>query len=299
MHKLGVFLGLALGVALVAPAQAQDEIGGEPPMSGEPAMAPPSADSQMGTMMAGYPMEEVSRPLTLQAGMIEAGGDIGIFKAPDLGDAIGLVLRADYGLSDQLQVGVRLPLAVSTPDGAESFAGVWLNGLYAFHQNVAARLDVGYVHLGGVAGLLNFAPPLYLDADGMKLAFRLGATYKQAFSDQLALVVDPGLFFQLDGAFSDEGEAEMFQQLHLPVSLWYQLSSELAAALNTGIFSAHEFKFGADDGAWVPLYLTGQYTMVDGHLDLGANLGFGNVIPPEGGSVSDSLFLGLFANYRP
>lgn len=295
MRRLCVTMSLALGVAFSGTALAQDEMGTEPTM--DPPASDPTMDSA-GVIAGDYPMEEVLRPINLRSGMVEAGADIGVFKAPDFGDAIGLIVRGDYAVNDQLQVGLRIPLAMAKPDGLESLAGIWLNGLYALHENVSARLDLGFVHLGGAAGLFPFAPPLYFDGDGMKLAFRLGATYKKAFNEKLALVVDPGLLFQLDGAAGDNGEAEMFQSLLIPVSLWYQLSSELALAFNTGVFSGHKFKFSGDDGMAVPVYLTAQYTMMDNHLDLGANIGLGNVTPGEGGSAGDSLFLGLFANYR-
>ena len=302
MRRFGSYVTLALSVVYVGSAHAQDNVGtdplADPPMT-EPAATEPTMDASAAMMGGAYPTEEVLRPINLRSGMVELGADMGVFKDQDFADTIGLNLRADYALSDELQVGVRVPLALAKRDGLETVGGVWLNGLYGFHENVSARLDLGYVYPFALGfGLQPFAPPAYIDGDGMKLAFRLGVTFKKAFTDQLALVADPGVLFQLDGGSGDRGDAETLQVLMVPVSLWYQLIPELALALNTGIVSGHKFKFSGDDEMLLPLYLTAQFTTVENHLDLGLNVGFGTLTVGENEKVGDSLFFGLYANYR-
>ena len=297
MRRFGSYVTLALSIACVGSAYAQDNgIAPAPdaPMT-EPAAMEPTMDASAAMMGGAYPTEEVLRPINLRSGMVELGAEMGVFKQPDFADAIGLILRADYGLSDQLQVGLRVPLALAKPDGLEqeTLGGFWLNGLYGFHENISARLDLGFAYPGQPYALVPFVTPTFFDGDGMKLAFRLGVTLKKAFTDQLALVADPGIFFHLDG----QGD-ETTQILMVPVSLWYQLMPELALALNTGVLSGHKFKFSGDEEMFVPLYLTAQFTTVENHLDLGLNVGFANLTVPGQADVGDSLFLGLYANYR-
>lgn len=285
----GMWLSASALFLAVGTAEAQDDFGGEANTQ------PSAADIAMGG--GAYPAEEVARPLNLQPGMLEVGSDLNVFKAPDLGDLVGFTLRADYGATDKLQVGLRLPLALATPGNLESLGGVWVNGLYALHEMVSLRLDVGYGHAGLPAGLVTSVAPTFFDLEGMTLGFRLGAAFKHRFNEQLAVTADPGLVFQLDGAFGDSG-AETFQALWVPLALWYQATSNVAVAVNTGILSAHEFKFSGDDGAQLPLFLTGQFTTLEGHLDVGANLGLANLTTGEGQDVGDTLFLGVFGTYR-
>ncbi len=249
-----------------------------------------------------YPASETTRPLNLSAGLVEAGATIGIFTFPDdkgepaLGESMGLALVGSYGVNDDLQVGARIPVKLVGPDGTESIAGVWAHGQYALGSSLSARLDVGFVHVGA-AGLIDTHPAIFVDGDGMKLAFAPGVIYKHSMG-KLAIVASPTLLLQLDGAFGADGP-EMLQMLMIPVGVWFQATTELALAVNTGILSAHEFKFGSDDGAAVPAYLTAQHTMMGGAMDLGVNVGLGNALPPEGADAGDTMFVGLFATYRP
>lgn len=253
-----------------------------------------------------YPAEEIPRPVLVYKGMFEAGVDIPIPNGPDdtgengIGNWVGVTLRADYGVTEKIQAGIRLPLALVKAEGAETLGGVVLDGRYLLidkpDMQLAAGTGLSYGYFG-LYPITMFAPPMFLDADGMKIGFSPGVNFKKPMG-KLAITADPALVLVMDGGVSDSGEAEMLQVLAIPVAVQYQVSPVIAAGVRTGIYSAHKFKFSGDDGARLPLILEGQYTLMEGKMDVGADIGLGSVMTREGEDVGDTLFIGLFANYR-
>lgn len=308
--KVSLYSILALALAGQGLAHAQEtttEEEGTTEGSGE--ATTPEGDASGEMTMGAYPMEEVHRPIQLMAGQIEAGADVGLPSGPDdmgefgIGNWIGLRLRADYGITDKIQAGVRIPLALVKPDVPifpfETLGGFIAEGMYSIIPMLSARVNVGFANAGAM-GLNPYAFPFYFDADGMQLGFAFGVSFKKEFGGNLALTADPTLVLHMDVAAGDTGP-EMLQVLQIPVGLQFQVQPALAVGLRTGLYSAHEFKFGASDGGTLPLVLEGQYTLMAGMLDLGAQFGFASVLTDDAGlyeSIGDTLFIGLSATWR-
>jgi hypothetical protein len=266
-----------------------------------------SPDADMNT--TAYPMEEVHRPIQLVAGQIEAGIDVALPSGPDdtgsmgLGNWMGLRIHGDYGINDEIQAGVRIPLALVKPDlggfSSETLGGFIVEGMYSIMPMLSARVDVGFA-LPGAFGPSPFFVPVYFDADGMKLGFTVGASIKKEFGN-LAFTADPALVFHSDAASDDMGSPEMLQVLQIPVALHMQVQPALAVGVRTGIYTGHKFKFGAKDDATLPVVLEGQYTLMQGMLDVGAQFGFASLLTDDQAlytSIGDTIFVGVFATWR-
>ncbi len=308
--KVSLYSVLALALAGQGLAHAQDttttEEGGTTEGGTEATTMEGDASGETGDMsMSSYPMEEVNRPIQLLAGMIEAGAEITLPSGPDegefgIGNFIGLRLRADYGITDQLQAGIRIPLAIVKPEGAESLGGFIAEGMFNVMPMLSVRANVGFANTGGM-GASPFVYPAYVDFDGMHLGFAAGVAFKKAFGN-IALTIDPTLVLHLDAIPGDNGEPDMLQVLQIPVAVHFQVQPAIAIGLRTGLYSGHEFKFSAEDGATLPLVVEGQYTLMNGMLDVGAQAGLATLLTDDMGGfypgVGDSLFIGVFAAWR-
>ncbi|MCI0637258.1 MAG: hypothetical protein L0206_25580, partial [Actinobacteria bacterium] len=247
-----------------------------------------------------YPTEEVTRPINLPKGVLEAGVDLSIPQGPDdmgeqaVGAWLGFTVRGDYAVNEKIQVGGRIPLVAVSPDvglseGPKAFGGIELNDQYGVMDMLSARAVVGYGP-PALDGVGRFAVPAYFG--DMKPAFGLGAAFKRKINEQIAVTSDPILYFQVDGGFDDMGMEEMLMVFGLPIAGHYQVMPELVATLRTGFNTGHKFKASGDDGASIPLIAEAAYTLMEGKLDVGLDLGLGNVTPPEGVSAGDTFVIG-------
>ena len=122
---------------------------------------------------AGYPVEEVLRPLTLPRFMTEVALDARFNISPFIN---GQTLRARFGVTSQVQVGLLYNIGGIYDDGPRDTAfntgkAVAIAGTYKIREWVAAQLVV----------------PMYLEP--FAASFTLGAPMKFVFADKFALVL--------------------------------------------------------------------------------------------------------------
>lgn len=297
-----------------APASAPKDNGAATPATNDTTMAP--------AVLVVYPMAETARPLQLPKDVVEAGATIAIQDGVGtggsyaLGNWIGFDLRGDYGVTDKIQAGVRIPLLLGKPDlsggvaggpSAAVFGGFVLDGMYSINEMASAHVDVGITRPEGIP-FNDAVYPIYNIA-GLKAGIRAGAAVKKRFMDgKLAVFADPALAIQQDAAPNGSGGSKTFFGLRVPVTAMYQLKPALAAGVRTGIYTGADFSFSGNDGASIPFLLEGQYTTMNGNLDLGADLGFASFLTRSGqtfdatvapyDSVGDSLYFGLYGAWR-
>ena len=124
----------------------------------------------------GYPIEEVLRPLTLPAVTsevaLEAHSTFGDFDA-------GFGLRARYGITKQMQIGLRYEIGGLYDDTRDSKMDKAV-----FNTGKAVALDFTYLIKDFVAARLTL--PAYVQPFGM--AMTLGAPMKFTFADKFSIV---------------------------------------------------------------------------------------------------------------
>ncbi len=295
------------GAPAVALADEETEDPGDPDVGSDEPDEPEMLDADV---LPGYPMEEVARPLVLTKGMIEAELDVGLPGGPDdTGDYgafhwFGMTLRGHYGVKEKIEAGVSMPLVFVKPDfgladGPKTFGGIAIDGAYDLGDKggvwIAPHAEVS-LGPANAEGQNHFGVPYY--AGGLKPGFALGALLKYPIGDKMAVGAQPHLILQIEGAVDDMGGKETLIAFTLPVGFTYQVLPELAASLRTGFVTGQTFKAGGDDGAALPLIAEAQYTLMNGELDAGLDVGLGNLTPPDMVGVGDTLFIGVFAAWR-
>ncbi len=286
---------LAATCAMSAPAFAQPDGAGseveldeDPPPAGdddgldENPDAPRTGDAPAGepgapvARPAGYPVNEVLRPLTLPDFTSEIRLDLRLF--PDPLD-VELGLRARYGITRQIQVGVRYNIGGFYDDGKP--AG---DDKATFNTGKAVAIDLQYLVTDWIAPRLSI--PMYVDP--FAIGMTLGAEMKFRFGDRLALVAfDDVVGFKLTDKFVPDLENERVNEAaadNLTVSgrnsngyirfeggAIYQLRDHLAVSGRLGM----TFEDFSDDDVPTSLRVFIQHTPsprldVVGHLGLGA-----------------------------
>lgn len=122
---------------------------------------------------AGYPVEEVMRPLTLPRFMTEVALDTRVTFNPFIN---GSALRADFGVTPEVQVGLVYNIGGIYEDASRSTAfntgkAVAITGAYKIKEWLSASLAV----------------PMYLDPFAASVT--LGAPMKFRFADRYALII--------------------------------------------------------------------------------------------------------------
>lgn len=133
----------------------------------------PSAAPVVKARPSGYPVEEVLRPLTLPRFMTEVALDTRFTFNPFIN---GSALRADFGVTPEVQVGLVYNIGGVYEDASRSTAfntgkAVALTGAYKIKEWLSASI----------------ALPMYLDPFAASLT--LGAPMKFTFADRYALIV--------------------------------------------------------------------------------------------------------------
>ncbi len=129
---------------------------------------------------AGYPVEEVLRPITLPQNMSE----VGIAPHVAVGDgshpmAFSDALRARYGITNKIQLGFTYVYAGVYNDPANAST----NYAYSGHAGKAIGVDVTVMLQDWIG--VRLGVPVYLDPVAVSLA--LGAPIKFHFADKLAI----------------------------------------------------------------------------------------------------------------
>ena len=253
------------------------------------------------TTKATYPVELTRRPMTLPQNTAEISLDAPIVfggtvdhaasTAPDLGARATQVLRAAYGVTQDIQVGVSYGFGserLSPPDGAKGF-----------EAGKAFSLDGAYTvvpdHLA-----VSLSLPFY--ADPFATSLTLGAPFRINVGEQLALVGGQDLVeiainkwpvrigdpeFNLDQAARGEGDVSPSKgAVNLQFGAQVQLKKHIALS---GFTRIHFEDFVGDD-LRVPLWL--GVTWSKWNLDLGGRLGFARL------DESDSFGVALSVAYR-
>lgn len=230
---------------------------------------------------ATYPVPLALRPIMLHGGMFEAGAGAGLFPSPA---ALTTTLRARYGITDQIEVGLRYAVL-----GADEDATV---------TGKAAAVDVVYGLTDWVAVQLTL-PVLF---DPFAMGVTLGAPLKFRFGDRFALffgsdlisfkvkdfvpsVVDP----RVNEARSDAvavGTIVSSGNLRAVGGAIYQLEPHMALSVDTGV----TVEFEELENPELPLGATFTYSLAE-LLDLSGRLGFDNI--GEGGTFSFAAALAV------
>lgn len=322
VHMLRAYITSTLAMAVLgwivaSPAMAQsqtDDIGGdEVEMSADPLAPAASGDGPVGAaedpappskavgqktatpevaadgtpIVEGYPQAMVLRPITLLGGMVEAG-----LEAPVNPDPFALsgVVHARYGITDEIQVGVRYGLGFTADDTSAAGKAVAVEAVYQVFDFAALQVAVPFAW------------------DPFGAAITVGVPVKFVISDKLAIVGGQNLvtvrlgdyYPSVDPVFEspdqnaaaaarlntnteiDDGEIRVFG------GLTYQASEEFAVGGDIGV-RAVDFKMR---DAAVPIFLRGTYSP-EPNIDIGARAGFRR--PDEAG---DTFTVSVFAAAR-
>lgn len=221
-----------------------------------------------------YPVEAIARPLTLPAGVWQAGLDIDTDQSFD---AAGAAVLGDYGVTDELQLGLGYGLS-----------------LYDFDASgeVFAQASYLYMSAGALEGMA-FAALGYSLADEGVAPLELGSLFWYTLSDAFAVYAIPSLTVTLseidDGA---GGVRPVF--VSLPVAAAFQPTPNIYLELGTELASieiadSETLIFGAD---YVPVELAALYSP-GAALDVGVGVSWGDVVDDAG-----SVGLLALARYR-
>jgi hypothetical protein len=221
-------------------------------------------------------MELTLRPLTLDAGMAEVRLELPVFVDAFRARA---VLRADYGINDQIQLG--LTYGAGGYSSQEEVDG----GTVGFVAGKAASIDFRYRITDWIAGQASL-PMLF---DPFSMGFTLGAPFKFSFFEgKLALfgghdlvsfrvlrfvpmAGDP-FFNQYEVDQDASGTPRARGELRFLGGVIYQHQPNLAITGEMGVLARN---FGITD-AGVPLLVTLTHSSTE-KMDLGVRIGFDNL----------------------
>ena len=272
------------------------------------------------------PIELAKRPLVIQQGRLDVGAYVAVPRGPDytsttagspIGKWIGFHLRAEYGAIDKLAIGLDIALApvtsdsLSTDTAASKFGGFVADAKYALIDGQRANQPdplqlAAHVSLGmlkrGAPSLGPFTFPLF--GPDLEPSFGLGvALQKTLLADKLALIVDPHFFFQASGHASFDTMTSMqvndlLVTFELPINVMYQAAPNISVGGRTGIYTGQKLSFSPDENLAIPLVAEAVFTTLKNQLDIGVDLGLGNLTPRRGTGPVETFMLGIFATYR-
>jgi hypothetical protein len=214
-----------------------------------------------------YPLAVALRPITLYSGVFEVGAGAGLFPSPA---AFTTALRARYGITDQVEVGLRYALIGADENDTVSGKAMAVDVVVGITEFAAAQLSI----------------PVLLDPFAM--GFTLGVPLKFRFGDRFALFAGSDLFSYrikdfvpsvLDPRINAR-RAEAIENntivsdgnLRVVGGAIYQLEPHMAVAVDIGVTT----EFEELENPELPLGGTFTYTYEE-LLDLSARLGFDNI----------------------
>jgi len=214
---------------------------------------------------AAYPIEIINRPFTLPSGAWQAGLDLFADKSFD---AIGTSVGFDYGLLNELQVGL-----------SYSFL------LKDFEAKGDLALAASYLYLGGdkLSGLAVAGLGYSFLNEGL-LPLEVGSLVWYTINPKMAVYAVPLLTISLaDEDLGDGGAAVKPIFLALPVNYALQVTSTIYVEVGTelaqiNISDSNTLIFGAD---YIPLSLIG-FLSLDNKLDFGAAISWGDLSDDAG-----------------
>jgi hypothetical protein len=264
-----------------------DENPGAPRPVGEEETAAPAAPPPR---RIGYPIEEVLRPITLPAVTSEVGIDLRANIDPN----VGATLRARYGITRQVQVGLRYGVGGAFDPDGDGGEGT------TFKTGKAISIDATYLVFDWLAAQVSV--PIYLDPFAIGLV--LGAPVKFHFADKFALFAAQDIVeFNLDGfvpsvtnekanvlnaAFLDNNTDTSDGTLRFSGGGIFQLDPDLALI---GYFAAELRDFRSQDLGY-PLEVTLQKSLSPS-FDVAGRVGFDDL-----GEAGDTFGVRLSAQLR-
>ncbi|HEU4728032.1 MAG TPA: hypothetical protein VFT22_09095 [Kofleriaceae bacterium] len=257
--------------------------------------APAVATAAPARPPAGYPIEEVTRPITLPQNMSEVSINPHAMVSPYAG---ATALRARYGITSKIQLGLTYMLGgiFDDPATTESKQG--------FHPGKAVGPDVTVMlqdWIGVQVGVPVYISPLAVSlAIGAPIKFTFGDKYAIGGLDDLLNIriskFAPTFYQEVQNATNanDNLTNTIKSQGELRVSVYgvYQYEPDLAFIGRTGI-QMEDFSTGKTDGCAGACLTTFIYAGLKysprKFLDLGASIGFDDLA--HGGSFAPAGFL--------
>lgn len=263
----------------------EEEDPGAPLLGEEPVDDGPRAPAAKKT---GYPVREVDRPLTLPDFTSEVRFDVRVFPDP-LDAEFGL--RARYGITRQIQLGVRYGIGGFYDDGKQAEEKI------RFNTGKAVAIEGQYLVTEWLAPRV--AVQMYVDPFAIGMA--IGPAMKFRIGDKLALVGFEDLVaFKLTDKFVPDLESERVNELAATAlttsgfnsdgyirfegGVVYQVDDKTAVGGRFGV----QFNDFEDADAATGLRVNVQYTPKP-MIDLLGNLGFAALDDANSFSIGGSI----------
>lgn len=233
--------------------------------------APVLADEDSDVREGETPQQRDDR-LAAQAGHYAAGLRVHIASgAGDSFNFIGVQPWGRYNVSDSINVGARIPLAVSKPDGFAAFGGAMARAELRLGATIGAMAEVGFLKHFAVL-LSDQDAPAYSDADGIDydFAMRLGP-WVRVKGGPVYLSFDPAFVYQA----GDPG----ITGVQFPVTGLLRAGSVAHVGAQVGIYTGDDFKLGADEGGRVAAGLVADVSVSSIKVMFGA--GFASLLTDD------------------
>ena len=252
---------------------------------------------------AGYPIEEVLRPITLPENMSEVSLDPhGWVSAPSAA-AFSTALRVRYGITGRVQLGLTYLIGGIYDDPATRMKD------YSFHEGKAVGLDVTVLlrnWVGVRVGIPFYVNPVALSLSiGVPMKFTFGDKFAiGGLDDLLNITLDrfaPSFYQEVDnaiGAYNDTNHTEQSSG-HLRISAYglYQYRKNVALIGRLGIDNNLGYSSASGGAGTGELSATEPFirAQIDWSprkfIDLGGSLGFDDL--NYLGSFGPSIYLAV------
>jgi hypothetical protein len=273
-----------------------------------------------GVARAENPVPLIDRPLTIPRGTFSAtlelpytnwaSSAVGTPSRSNSATGESLALGADYGVSDQLQLGLATAFPINPGAG---FGSVLASAAAGLGKSAALRFDAGYEQIG-----VNGANSQFPGSHVNRYFGGLGAPIKIAISPTLAFVSgragavqfaqfrnigDSGSGFYFGGTWLSETAADVLTVssgnhdsgtivgINLPAGLLVQPDPHFALTLRAGYSAVVFMPSGPGPRStitdhFVPIGIEGVLSPIS-HFDVGASLSFDGLFAQSGGGPVD------------
>lgn len=258
------------------PNNPDDAVGMSEPVAEVGKKAPPKP--------TGYPEKVVDRPITLHRNMVEANFDYYVNASPFRGD--GLV-GGRYGVSDQIEVGLRYGFGSASSDGYSTGKTLALDAEYLIRPWVAAQLSIPILVDPLAVGVTLGAPMKFSFFN--KLAFELGRDLVSFRTNRFVPEIENAQATEALVAADDVGTEPDNGEIHIEAKAIYQARPNIAGELRAAL-TAPDFSLPSDAPL---LFDVGVVYTHEKRLDIGGRLGFQDL-----NQAGDSFGISLFAGWR-
>jgi hypothetical protein len=254
-------------------------------LAASPALADEDSDVREGET----PQQRDDR-LASQAGHFEVGVRVHIGSALDKSfNIIGVEPKARYNVSDNINVGVRIPLAVKKEDGMAVFGGAMARAELRLGATIGFGAEVGFMKHQGIL-LSQQDSFVYSDGADYDFALALGP-WVRAKAGPTYLAFEPTFVYQ-------PGDPEAVTGIQFPVTAMFRAGSVAHFGALVGIYTGDDFKLGADEGGRVGAGLVADVKVSTIKVVFGA--GFASLLTDDASvytSVGKSIYVSLGLAY--